>query len=131
MPSEELESEVLEECRARQDRLFRVELQEKQDEHEKCWKHCERDFEAQIALLERRVMETRLANQEAEMQMQQDARLRHQVVQERCNVLATKLAEEQAEFNTKHFQVEQTVSSLQAELLQSQKEMEAVKLQER
>ena len=31
-----------------------------------------RDFEAQIALLERRVMETRLANQEAEMQMQQD-----------------------------------------------------------
>lgn len=127
----ELESEVLEECRARQDRLFRVELQEKQDEHEKRWKHCERDFEAQIALLERRVMETRLANQEAEMQMQQDARLRHQVVQERCNVLATKLAEEQAEFNTKHFQVEQTVSSLQAELLQSQKEMEAVKLQER
>lgn len=127
----ELESEVLEECRARQDRLFRAELQEKQDEHEKRWKHCERDFEAQIALLERRVMETRLANQEAEMQMQQDARLRHQVVQERCNVLATKLAEEQAEFNTKHFQVEQTVSSLQAELLQSQKEMEAVKLQER
>lgn len=76
-------------------------------------------------------METRLANQEAEMQMQQDARLRHQVVQERCNVLATSLAEEQAEFNTKHFHVEQTVSSLQAELLQSQKEMEAVKLQER
>lgn len=41
----------------------------------------------------------------AELVMLQDARLRHQVVQERCNVLATKLAEEQAEFNTKHFQV--------------------------
>ena len=28
LPSEELESEVLEECRARQDRLFRAELQD-------------------------------------------------------------------------------------------------------
>lgn len=34
----------------------------------------------------------------------QDARLRHQVVQERCNVLAVNLAEEQAEFNAKQFQ---------------------------
>lgn len=35
----------------------------------------------------------------------QDARARHQVVQERCNVLASNLAEEHAEFNAKHFQV--------------------------
>jgi len=127
----ELEHEIVEECRLRQDRMFRAELQEKQDENEQRWRQQEKDFEAQIVLLERRIIENRLSNQEAEMNMQQDARLRHQVVQERCNVLAVNLTEEQAEFNAKQFQSEQTMSSLRAELIQSQQEMEAVKQQER
>eukprot|EP00913_Durusdinium_trenchii_P001080 g990.t1 len=60
-----------------------------------------------------------------------DARLRYQVVQERCNTLATTMAEEQAAYNVKHLQLEQDVSKLHGELLASQKEMEVMRLEER
>ncbi|CAK9009228.1 unnamed protein product [Durusdinium trenchii] len=127
----ELESQVLEECRQRQERLWRSELQEQLHERDQHWQQQQKELEGQLAFLERRLIESKVSSQEAEMQQQQDARLRYQVVQERCNTLATTMAEEQAAYNVKHLQLEQDVSKLHGELLASQKEMEVMRLEER
>ncbi|CAK9009230.1 unnamed protein product [Durusdinium trenchii] len=122
------------ECRQQAERLAELEsqvLEEQLHERDQHWQQQQKELEGQLAFLERRLIESKVSSQEAEMQQQQDARLRYQVVQERCNTLATTMAEEQAAYNVKHLQLEQDVSKLHGELLASQKEMEVMRLEER
>lgn len=87
-----------------------------------------KDLESQVAFLERRLIERTLSAQEAEMQMQQDARMRHQVAQERCSALATEMASAEASEAMKRLALQESQAELRAELLAAQ---QATELQRR
>ncbi|CAJ1331812.1 unnamed protein product [Effrenium voratum] len=126
-----LESEILEECRQRQERLWHAELAEQLHEKEKDWHRERAALESQVGAAEQRLVQSRVSGQEAEMRIQQDGRLRHQALQERCSGLAAELSERQAAFHRERCHQEESATRLQAEMLALQNELEAAGLQQR
>ena len=79
---------------------------------------------------EQRFTSAQLAWRQSEVNAQRDAQLRHQAVSDRCLAISEELAVARAGFETERFQLEQDVGRLQAEIVMSANEANAVKLEE-
>ena len=80
---------------------------------------------------EQRYTSAQLAWRQSEVNAQRDAQLRHQAISDRCLAISEELAVARAGFETERFQLEQDVGRLQAEIVTSASEANAVKLEAR
>ncbi|CAE7644770.1 ppdK [Symbiodinium sp. CCMP2456] len=127
----QLEAEILEECRQKQERLFQSEFAEVLDQRAQEWRQQRLELESQISYQEQRFTSAQVAWRQSEVNAQRDAQMRHQAISDRCLAISEELAVARAGFETERFQLEQDVGRLQAEIVMSANEANAVKLEAR